>query len=136
MGTNTFTRYLLAIYQLSDGGRPVRSIDVARLLSVSRSSVSKTLLQLAAHGLVDKAYYGAIHLTPKGTRAANRCYTEYAILLAFFRDLLGCGPAAEADALRCVLCLSPAGKGRLADLVLRQNGSADPLYASSLQSHK
>lgn len=59
-------RYLFALSELAGQGRPVRSMEVADLLGVSRPSVVRVLHTLAERGLVEKAYYGKITLTPKG----------------------------------------------------------------------
>ena len=58
--TPSATRYLLAIYQLSDGGHAVRSVDVAQERPVARASVVKMLHRLVADGLIQKEYYGNI----------------------------------------------------------------------------
>ena len=59
-------RYLFALSELAGPGRPVRSMEVADLLGVSRPSVVRVLHTLAERGLVEKAHYGKITLTPKG----------------------------------------------------------------------
>lgn len=59
-------RYLFALSELTGQGRPVRSMEVADLLGVSRPSVVRVLHTLAERGLVEKAHYGKITLTPKG----------------------------------------------------------------------
>ena len=59
-------RYLFALSELAGQGRPVRSMEVADLLGVSRPSVVRVLQTLSERGLVEKAYYGKITLTPKG----------------------------------------------------------------------
>lgn len=59
-------RYLFALSELAGQSRPVRSMEVADLLGVSRPSVVRVLQTLSERGLVEKAYYGKITLTPKG----------------------------------------------------------------------
>ena len=59
--------YLEAIVML--GGtpeHPVRSVDVATKLGVSKASVSKAISSLKAQGLLDQPFYGDITLTPAG----------------------------------------------------------------------
>lgn len=65
-------RYLLAIYQLSDGGAAVRSVDLANLLGITRASVVKNLKKLTDNGLVCKKHYGSIRLTAPGIQETNR----------------------------------------------------------------
>ena len=59
--------YLEAIVML--GGtpeHPVRSVDVATKLGISKASVSKAISSLKAQGLLDQPFYGDITLTPAG----------------------------------------------------------------------
>lgn len=92
-------RYLLAVYELSDGGA-VRSVDIANALKVSRASVVKCLKRLAGEGMIRKEHYGAVQLTPEGVRESNRIFTEYTLLYAFFLQRLGVPPGcARRDAV-------------------------------------
>lgn len=56
-------RYLLAIGELSQGKAAVSSTQVARVLQVSRPSVTRMLAVLAEKDLVTKERYGKIILT-------------------------------------------------------------------------
>lgn len=59
--------YLEAIVML--GGtqtQPVRSVDIATKLGVSKASVSKAVTSLKASGMLDRPYYGDITLTEDG----------------------------------------------------------------------
>lgn len=59
--------YLEAIVML--GGtrtQPVRSVDIATKLGVSKASVSKAVTSLKASGMLDQPYYGDITLTEDG----------------------------------------------------------------------
>lgn len=113
-------RYLLAIYELSDGGAAVRSVDIARRLRVSRASVVKSLKLLAEAGMVQKEYYGNVQLTALGVRESNRIYTEYTLLCAFFHDYLHISSeAAGKDAAACLCALTGEGKERMIELALR-----------------
>lgn len=59
--------YLEAIVVL--GGtqtQPVRSVDIATKLGVSKASVSKAVTSLKASGMLDQPYYGDITLTEDG----------------------------------------------------------------------
>ena len=76
-------RYLLVIYELSDGGKPVRSVDIARALEVSPASVVHMMGVLAGEGLVLKRHYGQVQLTAEGIRASNQLYTKCTILESF-----------------------------------------------------
>ena len=125
--TPSATRYLLAIYQLSDGGHAVRSVDVSTELGVSRASVVKMLRRLVADGLINKKYYGNIQLTPEGVREANRIYTQFTILEHFFRFCLRVEePVAKQDALACLSTLSQESLEQLTLLSLPQAGGVSP----------
>lgn len=80
-------RYLLAIGELSQGKAAVSSTQVARVLQVSRPSVTRMLAVLAEKDLVTKERYGKITLTETGAALAHQ-------LQAGLRDLGagGCRP--------------------------------------------
>ena len=73
-------RYLLAIGELSQGKAAVSSTQVARVLQVSRPSVTRMLAVLAEKDLVTKERYGKITLTETGAALAHQ-------LQAGLRDL-------------------------------------------------
>ena len=73
-------RYLLAIGELSQGKAAVSSTQVARVLQVSRPSVTRMLAVLAEKDLVTKERYGKIILTETGAALAHQ-------LQAGLRDL-------------------------------------------------
>ena len=59
--------YLEAIVML--GGtteNPVRSVDIANKLGVSKASVNKAMNALKEKGFADQPYYGAVTLTEAG----------------------------------------------------------------------
>lgn len=76
--------YLVAVYHISLKKKVVKSIDVARHLSVSRSSVAKALNALKVFGYIDHVYYGSIHLTEKGFQKAQEIDNDNRILTTFF----------------------------------------------------
>ena len=98
------TRYLLAIYELSNGGCAVRSVDIAKALCVSRASVVKSLKKLCGYGLIQKEFYGNVHFTPAGIRESNRIYTEYTLLYCYFLEFLNSSPEASRSDAICALC--------------------------------
>lgn len=80
--------YLKAIYEVSLTVDKVRSIDVARALSVSRASVNKALTNLAQEGLVNHEYYGDVSLTKQGETLARVVLNRFEILHKFLTDVL------------------------------------------------
>ena len=83
-------RYLLAIGELSQGKAAVSSTQVARVLQVSRPSVTRMLAVLAEKDLVTKERYGKITLTETGAALAHQ-------LQAGLRDLERRLPALGLD---------------------------------------
>ena len=104
MLSSSSIRYLLAIYELSDGGGAVRSVDIANLLQVTRASVVKSLKKLREDGVIQKEYYGNVQLTPAGVREANRIYTEYTLLFAYFSECLELPKSIAREDAVCALC--------------------------------
>ena len=83
-------RYLLAIGELSQGKAAVSSTQVARVLQVSRPSVTRMLAVLAEKDLVTKERYGKITLTETGAALAHQ-------LQAGLRDLERRLPALDRE---------------------------------------
>jgi DtxR family Mn-dependent transcriptional regulator len=112
--SQTSVRYLLTIYELSDGGHPVRSVEIARALEVTPASVSHMLHALIKGRLVEKRYYGSVHLTSAGIQLANLYYTRRAMLESYFTDYLGVDArVAQIDAANCLCCLSEQSFGEI-----------------------
>lgn len=59
-------RYLKAAAQLDSEGKGLRSIEIARMLNVSRPSVHAMLEKLNRDGYISKTHYGIIYLTARG----------------------------------------------------------------------
>lgn len=127
-------RYLLAIGELSQGKAAVSSTQVARVLQVSRPSVTRMLAVLAEKDLVTKERYGKIILTETGAALAHQ-------LQAGLRDLErrlpgpGPGPGPGRDrrrgggpGLRPAGVLSPKA---LHDRIRRDNGMCHALKKQS-----
>ena len=98
--------YLEAIYRITlesgSTGAPVRSVDVAEQLGVSKASVNKALSTLKEAGMVEQSRYGRVTLTAEGERYAALVWRAHRALRLFLeRDL---GVASEtADAEACLM---------------------------------
>ena len=94
--------YLEAIIML--GGTeetPVRSVDIAKQLDVSKASVNKAIGLLKERGLVEQPYYGDITLTAAGMEYGQAVYKRHRYLTAFLSKALGIDPEiAEDEACR------------------------------------
>lgn len=90
--------YLEAIVDL--GGtttEPVRSVDVAEKLGVSKASVSKAMSNLRDDGLVDQEPYGGVKLTPDGLAYGTKVLQRHRLLFAFLTQELGVPPETAND---------------------------------------
>ncbi|MDR1422782.1 MAG: metal-dependent transcriptional regulator [Coriobacteriales bacterium] len=89
--------YLEAIYELSDAGGPVRSVDLATKLEVSKASVNNAVNNLKKAELVEQPHYGDITLTAKGRAYAAAVLDRHHALYHFLLDVLGVEPQIAAE---------------------------------------
>jgi len=90
--------YLEAIVML--GGtpeQPIRSVDVANKLGVSKASVNKAITLLKEKGFLDQPYYGDITLTQGGYEYAVAVYQRHRYLTGFLEKALGIDPEVAED---------------------------------------
>lgn len=95
--------YLEAIVMI--GGtteHPVRSVDVANKLGVSKASVNKAVQALKEKKLLDQPYYGDITLTEEGYEYGNAVLERHELLFSFFTKVLGI-PEDRADEEACIM---------------------------------
>lgn len=92
--------YLEAIFELSGGtSKPVRSVDVAIKLDVSKASVNKAVSVLKAHGFVEQEPYGDVFITEEGLNYGKSVFKRHLVLYHFLMDVLGVEPeVAEEEA--------------------------------------
>lgn len=92
--------YLEAIVML--GGTPlvpVRSVDVASKMGVSKASVSKAVSSLEAAGMLDQPFYGDITLTEEGYEYGRSVLRRHDMLTSFLTKKIGLDPdIAEKEA--------------------------------------
>ncbi|MDQ0363140.1 metal-dependent transcriptional regulator [Breznakia pachnodae] len=92
--------YLETIMILSEKGK-VRSIDVAKLMGVSKPSVNKAVNNLKDRGLITQETYGDIHLTEEGTNMAQMIFHRHKSIRSFLIEILNVSAdTAEKDACR------------------------------------
>ena len=92
--------YLETIMILSEKGK-VRSIDVAKLMGVSKPSVNKAVNNLKERGLITQETYGDIHLTQAGTTMAQTIFHRHKSIRRFLVEVLNVSAdTAEKDACR------------------------------------
>lgn len=86
--TPSIEDYLETIYRL-DKGVGVRSIDVARIMNVSKPSVNRAIKTLISHDYVSQQPYQNVILTDKGREKAQELNMRYSILKGFLIHILG-----------------------------------------------
>ncbi len=106
--------YLEAILALEETSGPVKSIDVAAALGVSRPSVNKAVTLLKREGLAEQRRYGRITLTEKGLAHATDMRRRHETLARFLTGVLGVDAAvADLDACRMEHVVSPETMAKL-----------------------
>lgn len=116
--------YLETIYFLSDGGKnPVKSVDVANKLGISRPSVNHAVSVLKQLGYIRQEAYGDITVTEAGLQyAAQVVYKHRTITEFLVRSLNLPADTAEADACRIEHVVSNETIERMAEYVRRHGG--------------
>lgn len=94
--------YLEAIVML--GGtpdNPIRSVDIAKKLGVSKTAVSKAITSLKEKGMLVQPFYGDVTLTDAGFEYGNSVYKRHRSLVVFLSEKIGLSPElAEEEACK------------------------------------
>ena len=81
--------YLRAIYHLEEeNSQPVKSIDLASYMKVSKPSVSEMLRKLSDDGFVKFEAYSPMHLTAKGRKEAKAITFKHRVIEMFLSKML------------------------------------------------
>lgn len=82
--------YLEAIVVLGGTSTlPVRSVDIAAKLGVSKASVSKAVASLKASGMLNQPFYGDITLTEEGYEYGQAVLERHTMLTKFLVEAIG-----------------------------------------------
>ncbi len=82
--------YLEAIVDLAGAAdTPIRAVDVATKLNVSKASVSKAITNLKEKGYAVQPYYGDITLTEKGYEYGAAIWRKHNLLYRFMTEAIG-----------------------------------------------
>lgn len=93
--------YLEAILMVGGGTAPVRAVDVAEKMQVSKVSVNKAVSVLKEKGLVEQPYYGDITLTEDGLEYGKKVLDRHHALTKFLTFAVGIDPdIAEEEACK------------------------------------
>ncbi|MBO4352059.1 MAG: metal-dependent transcriptional regulator [Eggerthellaceae bacterium] len=100
--TESHEDYLEAIVMLGGTDKvPVRPVDVANKLGVSKASVNKAVSVLKEAGMLEQPYYGDITLTKKGYKYGCEVFARHKTLTRF---LIAIGVDEDvADAEACMI---------------------------------
>ena len=95
--------YLEAIVMLGGTTKnPVRSVDVATKMGVSKASVNKALTALKEKGFAEQPYYGDITLTPEGYAYGQSVLSRHHMLFSFLTKIIGV-PEEQAEKEACLM---------------------------------
>lgn len=90
--------YVELIAELIETLGEARPVDIAARMGVTTPTVSKVLDRLTREGLVARARYRSVFLTPEGAALAEACRARHAVVVRFLVRL-GLDPeTAEIDA--------------------------------------
>lgn len=92
--------YLETILVLSQGNKPVRSLDVANHLGYSKPSVSRAVGLLKANEFIDVSEKGHLTLTEKGLEVAQKIYDRHVVLSTLLKNIGVSEQTALDDACR------------------------------------
>ena len=79
---------------------PVRPVDVAERMGVTKPSVNKAMNWLKRNGYVDQPYYGQITLTQKGYDLGLAVFARHKLLVDFLTKEVGI-PRERAEVEAC-----------------------------------
>ena len=89
--------YLEAILVLEQKYGKVLSIEISKMLNVSKPGVNRAMNVLKESDLIDKSNYSEIILTEKGRKIANQVYDKHKTIKSFLLDLGVSEDVAEKD---------------------------------------
>ncbi|MBR7090635.1 MAG: metal-dependent transcriptional regulator [Lachnospiraceae bacterium] len=78
--TSSLEDYLKTILILQKKNRPVRSVDIARSMNVSKPSVSYAMKKLVSDGMIVFDDDGMVSLTESGRTAAENVYNKHELI--------------------------------------------------------
>lgn len=102
MANEDYLECLVRIEQEEGAEDGVRSVDVAKRLSVSKASVNKAVAALKAQGLVDQSHYGKVILTDQGREVGTAVWYRHRLIRTFLVRELGVD-FERADSEACMM---------------------------------
>ncbi|MDE6189185.1 MAG: metal-dependent transcriptional regulator [Clostridia bacterium] len=113
--------YLEAVLFIEQQKGRVRSIDIARYLSVSKPSVNRALTNLQEMGYINKPTYGEVTITEAGRKRARTVAQKHLALTQFLTKVLGVSlSVAEKDACKIEHDISDETTQKLIEYLKKQ----------------
>lgn len=114
--TPSLENYIEVLYELNQQDAQVRVTDLAKWLSVAKSSVNQAVTHLVKLGLALHEKYGKVELTEKGAAYASELQKRHRILQTFLTDILQVDDrTANNDACLIEHVISPATMQKLTE---------------------
>lgn len=99
--TASLEDYLEVIHILHQSAKNVGVTDIAKVLGISKPSVTRAIKSLKNNSLVIQEKYGKIVLTPEGDKIAKSVYSRHKVLRKFLTEVLKISEdTAEIDACK------------------------------------
>ena len=115
--------YLEAILILEKQEKKIKSVEVAKMLNVSKPGVNKAMNVLKNSGLIEKDAYSDITLTDKGRAEAEKVYDRHQLIYRFLRLLGVSKDVAEADCCKIEHILSDETINQIKKFCCKKNGN-------------
>lgn len=112
-------RYIICLYQLSQNGYGVKSVELANALGFSKPSVHNMLRSLSELGMVKQEAFGLAFFTPRGRAIAEKYACCYRKLQEKMMEI--CGQGAASENAICVLLADMPGE-RIEALYRQEEG--------------
>lgn len=75
--------YIEAIYILEQKGKQAKSVEIARMIGVSKPAVTKAMNELLKLNYIEKERYGSISLTDEGRKIGKKVYSIHITIRDF-----------------------------------------------------
>lgn len=122
MPTQVVEDYLDQIYLMQQNGQRVIGARLAERMHTAVPTVTETLRRMLREGLVDMDAHKEVHLTDKGTEAAETLLRRHALSERLLTDILGLSwVEAHAEAHKFEHIISPKVEARLMALLGNPN---------------
>lgn len=114
--TPSLENYIEVLYELNQQDSRVRVTDLARRLSIAKSSVNQAVTLLVKLGFALHEKYGRVELTERGLAYASELQKRHRVLQTFFTDILHVDDEiANKDACIIEHVISPATMQKLTE---------------------